>query len=175
MRRMFQGGNPDASQKCVSVHTRHRASQVSVKAFWIYFLCNPHCFHMLRCSCILQYLALAHKNHNTLVGVAWKSNDSKKKKNQAGIMLLVQNQGMIFTTHLFLDNSLNSNWNKPSPKLRLGNPEYLLTSEIMKHCCCYSFIFVLLCFTLIALMAAFVMRIIFAREIGGFISISEKS
>lgn len=31
------------------------------------------------------------------------------KKNQAGILLLVQNQGMIFTTHLFLDNSLNSN------------------------------------------------------------------
>lgn len=59
-----------------------------------------------------------------------KKQQPKKKtqQNQVGILFLVENQGMIFTTHLFLDNSLNSNWNKPSPKLRLGNPEYLLTS-----------------------------------------------
>lgn len=61
-------------------------------------------------------------------------------------------------------------------KLRLGSLEmHLLRSKTITHCYCYGFIFRLLYLTLIALMAAFVMRIIFAREIGGFISINEKS
>lgn len=65
-----------------------------------------------------------------------------------------------------------------SPCFIFKNPQYAINvpcenmpifcTKSISICCFYHL-------TLIALMAALVMRIIFAREIGGFISINEKS